>query len=124
MSPRGDRLLPTVSVMVRPGISRPLATGAWCVRSEGVDMIADEMIDVQWETTTRHSARLTRGQVRELLGHDADKLARRPIIDEYLYPNEPDMDGSRYELAEALGRLETDSGTVETRMIILVEPQA
>jgi hypothetical protein len=82
----------------------------------------DELIEVQWEATVRHRVKLTRRQVRELLGHEVEEIQQRPIIDEYLYPGEPDMDGSRHELAEALGRLETEPGDVETRMVTSVEP--
>lgn len=80
-------------------------------------MSGDDMILVEWETTIKHRAILPAAEVRAKLGHTPEELAHRPIIDEYLYPGEPDMDDSRHELAEALGRLETDSGQVETRMI-------
>jgi hypothetical protein len=83
-----------------------------------------ELIDIQWETTVSHRAKLTRAQVREMLGHTVEELGHRPIIDEYLYPGEEDMDDSRYELAEALGRLETDPGEVNARMITSVDPDS
>jgi hypothetical protein len=81
-----------------------------------------EMVELHWEVVTSFRAILPREEVERRLGHSVEELSRRPLIDEPLYPDEPDMDDSHYELAEALGELETGPGEVELRTITYVEP--
>jgi hypothetical protein len=84
----------------------------------------EELFDVQWETTSKHRHLMTRAQIRAVLGHEVEEIQHRPIIDEWLYPDEPGMDCGRRELAQALGRLESDPGQVAARMITWAEPAA
>jgi hypothetical protein len=87
-------------------------------------MSQEDMITIRWETTSIHSVTLPRAEVAARLGHSVQELGHRPIIDELMYPGEPGMDGSRHELAEALGELEDGDGEVRNRMITWVDPDA
>ncbi len=52
-------------------------------------MTGDDEVIVTWEVTRQHTVRLPRAEVLAQLGHTAEQLAHRPIIDEHLHPGDP-----------------------------------